>query len=216
MVLEIRMKLSRLNFLFILSLLLLTINASGYQLSGYYTNLSGNVVNFDTFEGKYVLIEAFDGDCPPCKEQHPILANIFSDYWQDISILSLAVWDSLDDVIAYEEDYPTSWGIGVDSGSFKDDYSISGTPTLQLFDPEGRVIQRWNELTSYDELSGAIDAYVVQESDISTDTIITDSSPDGSLFSDFIGNPVVRMVGIILVVAIIYFKFGVSSGTKPE
>ncbi len=219
MILEIRMKLSRLNIVFILSLLLFTTNASGYQLSGYYTNLNGNVVNFNTFEGKYVLVEAFAVGCHYCELQHPILVNVFNDYWQDISILSLAVYpdqDSLDDVIANEVDFPTSWSIGLDSGNFKDDYSIGGTPNLLLFDPEGRVIKRWNELASYDELSGAIDAYVLQESDISTETSVTDSSIGGSVFSDFIENPVVRMTGIILIVGILYFKFGVSSGTKPE
>lgn len=218
MQLEIRMKLSNINILFILSLLILTTNASGYQLNGYYTNLSGDVVDFKVFDGNYVLIEAFEVGCKFCEKQHPILKQIFNDYWEKISILSLAVFpdiDSLDDVIANEIDYPTSWRIGLDSGNFKDDYSIGGTPTLLLFDPEGRVIQRWNELADYDELSGAIDAYVVQDSEIPTETEITDS-PQGSIFSDIIENPIVRMTGIILVVGIIYFKFGISSGSKPE
>ena len=201
-----------------LSLLILTSNASGYQLSGYYTNLSGDVVDFNVFDGKYVLIEAFAVGCYYCELQHPILVQIFSDYWEKISILSLAVFpdsDSLDDVIANEIEYPTSWRIGVDSGNFKDDYSIGGTPTLLLFDPEGNVIQRWNELADYDELAAAIDTYVIQDSEIPTETGITDS-PQGSILSDIIENPIVRMTGIILVVGFVYYKFGVSSGSKPE
>jgi thiol-disulfide isomerase/thioredoxin len=180
--------------------------------------LSGTIVDFKTFEGNYVLVESFAVGCHFCELQHPILAQIFKEYWQEISILSLAVFpdqDSLDDVIANEIDYPTSWSIGLDSGNFKDDYSIGGTPTLLLFDPEGRVLKRWNVLATYDELSIAIEAYVIEDSNISSEST-TDVSPQGDVFTDIIENPIVRMVGIIIIIGALYFKFGVSSGSKSE
>ena len=59
---------------------------SAYSFSGYYTNLQGNIVDFNTFEGDYVLVEAFAVGCYYCEQQHPILVQIYNEYRQDIRI----------------------------------------------------------------------------------------------------------------------------------
>lgn len=187
----------------------LVIPVSSYSITGYYTDLQGNVVDFITFDGDYLLVEALQTDCIYCELQFPILQQIHGNYSSDIQILSLAVFsdsETLQDVIDFNNEFPASWSIGLDSGSYQDDYSIGGTPTILLFDPDGKVLHRFNELVSYDELSLSIENYVISGMTLKTSETLSPPQPPPI--------SVARTVVIITMVVLLYWKFSINKIEK--
>lgn len=75
--------------LFILGLLFFSsMHVKAYNLDGSYTNLDGDEVEFSTFQGKPLLVEAFSTVCDHCLDQHPVMVELNDKYSSLLSMNS--------------------------------------------------------------------------------------------------------------------------------
>ncbi len=106
-----------------------------------YTSMDDIQVDFDSYRGMPLMVEAYSTTCSYCQDQHPDLLEVYSEKNASINFLSLSTVsdsDNIDLILEFNVSYPSPWALGWDeSKSFENTYNIQGTPTMILFDEDG-------------------------------------------------------------------------------
>lgn len=183
-------------------------NSAAYPVQGNFFSTTGSTINFDTYEGELVILDATATWCANCVEQIGILRS-FQNTDPTTRIVTVGVdpnKDTVSDLGDLKNETNATWTFGLDENSYLiDQFGITVIPTLILLDEEGGLIKKWEQTTSAVEMLEAIrDFRNVDEEEIDND--LTGSSNQSSLISDFAENPIVHMVAIIGIVAVIYIK----------
>lgn len=130
-------------------------NAPGFTSK----DTSGNVVNFASFRGKYVLLEFWASWCVPCRQQSPHLAEVYKKYsnkgftivqysiddkkgeekWKEAILKDQLVWTQLSDLDGFESKVSKLYG-------------VQPIPDNFLIDPNGKIIGRRLEGKELDEM----------------------------------------------------------------
>ncbi|MHA2275795.1 MAG: TlpA family protein disulfide reductase, partial [Candidatus Kariarchaeaceae archaeon] len=145
-------------------MMFLTINtADGYLLKGTFTDLNGNEIPYEIFEGRLLLVEGFWTECSAWIQIHPELNKIYQEYQNIVEMVSVAVFpaDTIATVTQFKVDHPTPWGIGIDTdGELAGIFNIQYTPTLLLFNLEGRRLYENTGYMSYNDIKAVLEAYL--------------------------------------------------------
>lgn len=201
-------KLQFLNFLTIIALLHAQ-TISAYNLQGSYLNLDEQQVPYSNFEGKFLLVEAFATWCPHCQDEHEDLEQLWQNYNNSVQILSLSVAsdDTLATVREFLIEYPTPWSIGLDiDGNFKNNYDISGFPTLLFFNSQGEVLSCHVGERSFADLSSDVDNIIIDEDAYKKDH---DTSCELDPFVRFVQSPlflILAFVGLTMIIFLVKKK----------
>jgi thiol-disulfide isomerase/thioredoxin len=188
----------------VLLFLMIIIPVNGYGITGQFTNLDGEQEDFDMFEGKPVLIEAFATWCSHCQNEHGELTQLWdTDKNSTFQMMSLSVdanKDSISTVQEYLEDYPTPWIVGWDDNEdFRQAYNIQAYPTMLLFDAGGDLVNCWVGEKSADSLQSEIYSFIADPNQYKSDNEGKCSTPEQVL-------PTVLIIGFAMSVLIaIYF-----------
>ena len=122
-----------------LSLLVIALLAGSIESSGMsFTNLEGEEQQIKV--GKPTIIEIFATWCSACKEQHPILAEVYSSFIDMVTLLSLSSSDkdSIETIREFLLDFPSNWSYGLDTDKyFWKEYGVPGSPTFLTFSDNG-------------------------------------------------------------------------------
>lgn len=108
-------------------------------------SLSATDVSLSDFVGKgrYVLVDFWATWCGPCKREIPNLRQIYKDFGDKITVLSVAVWDKREATEKFIKQNDMPWNHIVDAQQIPTDaYGISGIPQIILFAPDGTIVKR--------------------------------------------------------------------------
>lgn len=116
-------------------------------------DVKGNVVQFDDYKGKWILLDFWASWCKPCRAVNPELVKLHKDF-SDIQMISVSL-----DGLPNQKDAKTEWLTAIDKDNLKDnwlhlsDLKGGNTPVAQLYEfksipqtllinPEGRIMAR--------------------------------------------------------------------------
>ena len=123
------------------------IDASSKTAEGMmFTDFEVDGVKFSDFigKGKYVLVDFWASWCGPCRREMPNLRNVYEKYHGDkFDMLSVAVWDKLEDTIQAAKEENIVWGQIMNAQRIPTElYGIQGIPHIILFGPDGTILKR--------------------------------------------------------------------------
>ncbi|MFV0583484.1 MAG: redoxin domain-containing protein [Parabacteroides gordonii] len=95
-------------------------------------------------KGKYALVDFWASWCGPCREETPVLAEVYKQYKdKGLEIVGVAVWDRTIDTQKAITDLKITWPQILNAGETPGKlYGINGIPHIILFAPDGTIIAR--------------------------------------------------------------------------
>lgn len=134
----------------------------GGQATDFTLPLIGAEGEFSLSEqrGQVVVINFWGSWCGPCRDEAPMLQQIYSEYKdQGVVFVGIAVKDIESDSIEYIEEfgitYPNVMDIG---GKMEDVYRTQGVPETFVVNTEGEIIKFFFAKPRESELRAAIEA----------------------------------------------------------
>ncbi|MHA1927704.1 MAG: TlpA family protein disulfide reductase [Candidatus Thorarchaeota archaeon] len=100
----------------------------------------GEILELNSLEGSFVLIDLMGLACPACETMNEEIAQIRDDMGTTIVVVSLVVSYGIDisDVSDYKADKGLDWDHGIDTNNvFSEYFNVRVTPTLVLIDDDG-------------------------------------------------------------------------------
>lgn len=108
-----------------------------------FTDLDGNTVSLDQFEGKLVLIDFWESWCGPCLQVFPAMADLLEEYPDNFEVLAVTVGltEGPEEAKAFaeENDYPFTW-LYDENGVF-DELGGVGIPYKVFISPSGELLE---------------------------------------------------------------------------
>ena len=109
-------------------------------------NADGSPVSLSDYvgKGKYVLVDFWASWCGPCKEEMPVLKEVYKRFKGDkFEIVGIAVSDKRADTEAIVPQLGITWPVIYDAQSIPTEiYGVNAIPHIILFGPDGRIVAR--------------------------------------------------------------------------
>lgn len=118
------------------------------------TDLEGNEVSLSDFRGKYVFIDFWAAWCRPCREENPLLVEVYKQFaGEDFEIISVSL-DQTEEAWrqAVQEDKLTWTQLHDPANTAATSYMVQSIPNTWLLDKEGKILKkqiRSAELTEF-------------------------------------------------------------------
>lgn len=195
-----------------ISLLASVQSSNAYLLPGSYMGLDGTPVSYDTYEGKYLLIEAFSTKCGACISYHPELAKVYDALSSQINMVSVSInaEDTIPVLNQFISEHPTSWDIGMDIDRYLvNTYGITHTPTTILLNEEGRRMDMSVGSKTASEVIGVVEGYLALTDPDNTNSpggFDDNDGSGGSLIEDLFGSTLFRISFLGILVIMLYIK----------
>ena len=121
--------------------------------------LDGTSTTLEGFRGKVVLLDFWASWCPPCRQEAPILAQVYDEYrGRQVEFVGIDIWDHRDDAVEYVRNFGVPYPNGIDSeGVIAIDYGVKGIPEKFLIDADGALIKKYVGPMRAEALRDALD-----------------------------------------------------------
>jgi len=106
---------------------------------------SGRSLRLSDLRGKPVVINFWASWCPPCREEAPLLEDMWREYRQKgVVFVGVDVWDSEENARSFLDEYGISYPNGTSRGGLTSvEYGLTGIPETIFVDRTGRVTRKW-------------------------------------------------------------------------
>ncbi|MBT0811190.1 TlpA family protein disulfide reductase [Litoribacter ruber] len=113
-----------------------------FDFSGRLTDMEGNVVNLQDFEGKTIFINLWATWCPPCRAEMPHIAELYKkvSHREDIEFLMIALDDDFQKSKNLIEKKTWSFPVYHASHGLNGALQSQSIPTTLVVSPAGEIV----------------------------------------------------------------------------
>ncbi|MCW8931547.1 MAG: TlpA family protein disulfide reductase [Gammaproteobacteria bacterium] len=107
-------------------------------------DINGDRHTMAKYQGKIVIVNFWGTWCKPCRQEMPSLQRAYTQLINDdISIIAIAMGNSLSEVKEFRNNNPVDFALLADESSkVSEDWSIPALPTTYIVNQKGQVIIR--------------------------------------------------------------------------
>ncbi len=107
--------------------------------------MDGGELQLSDLEGKVVLVDFWASWCTPCRQEAPILRQVYQEYaGQPVEFIGVDIWDRREDALQYVDTFEIPYPNGIDeSGVIAIDYGVRGIPEKFFIDGDGVLRQKF-------------------------------------------------------------------------
>ncbi len=132
--------------------------AGGSAPAFVLSTIKSQILNFNDYRGKVVMLEFFASWCPPCRMVAPELKSIYEKYKEKgFVILAVAIDDgpnALSAVNNFVKEFRIPYPVMIDNGSVSRQYQVISIPTSFIIDKDGNI--RDKHVGVLPDLAGAL------------------------------------------------------------
>ncbi len=105
------------------------------------TLFDGDTFQLSEHKGKPVLINFLASWCIPCREEIPVLNQVYREYGpKNVAFAGIAIDDTEENAKEFVEKFELGFPAGIDkTGEIKDAYGLYGVPTTIFIDDKGII-----------------------------------------------------------------------------
>jgi cytochrome c biogenesis protein CcmG/thiol:disulfide interchange protein DsbE len=105
---------------------------------------SGQTLRLSELRGQVVVLNFWASWCLPCREEAPVLEQIWQQYGaRGVTVIGIAWSDIESDSLAFMQEFDLSYANAPDTGTrIGDDYSIRAVPETYIIDRDGSITHR--------------------------------------------------------------------------
>ena len=107
------------------------------------TTFDGGIVRLSDLRGTVVVVNFWSSWCGPCRDEAPILQNLWERYRdQGLMLIGVDYVDTESNALAFIQEFGITYPNGPDLGTrISEDYHIQGVPETFVINQEGNVVQ---------------------------------------------------------------------------
>lgn len=108
-----------------------------------FTDLEGNTVTLDAFEGQFIVVDFWESWCGPCLQVFPAMQQLTEEYPGQFTMLAVTVGMTEGPIEAKEfrEQHPYTFTYLYDKNDVFEQFQIGSIPFKVLIGPDGKVIK---------------------------------------------------------------------------
>lgn len=127
--------------------------------------LSGEPVDLEDFNGNIVMVDFWSSWCPPCIEEAPALADLYSKYInKGVTFIGVAIWDHETEINRHVERFGIKYPNAIDAlGKTAVDYGVRGIPEKYFIDQDGRLLRKFVGPVKPEKLQSILDELLSQK-----------------------------------------------------
>ena len=131
------------------------LDADGEAAPEFSLNLmGGGSIDSQELRGRVVMLDFWASWCPPCREEAPVLAQVYADYRErGVEFVGVNLWDNAGDADLFVQQQGHEYPNGVDDGGkIAISYGVRGIPEKFFIDREGRIVRKFSGPMTADRL----------------------------------------------------------------
>ena len=131
------------------------LDAGGETAPDFSMTLIGDgEISSQELRGSVVMVDFWASWCPPCREEAPVLAQVYAEYHErGVEFVGVNLWDNAGDAEVFLLDQGHNYPNGVDEGGrIAISYGVRGIPEKFFLDREGRIVRKFSGPMSADRL----------------------------------------------------------------
>ncbi len=107
------------------------------------TDLNGKPIDLQDYQGKWVLVDFWATNCPPCLKEFPRLKRFYrSRHSKGLEIVGISLDEEEDTVQAFQKSWNLPWTLAMsqsDKDATRDNFHVPTIPAMYLINPQGKV-----------------------------------------------------------------------------
>ncbi len=128
------------------------------------TLFDGRTLTLEAHKGQAVMVDFWASWCPPCREEAPVLAQVYKEYEdKGVKFIGIDIWDSQNEAIKFVDRYGVTYPNGLDQkGSIAIDYGVSGIPEKYFISREGILVKKFIGPVNREKLIQTLDQLLAE------------------------------------------------------
>ena len=125
----------------------------------------GGAISNESLQGKVVMLDFWSSWCPPCRQEAPVLAQVYREYaGMPVEFVGVAIWDEAGQVLRHIDQYQVSYPNATDDyGVMAIDFGVRRIPEKFFLDRQGNVVRKYVGPMEPEALRGILDLLLAPE-----------------------------------------------------
>ncbi len=108
--------------------------------------MGGGAVSTAELRGQVVMLDFWASWCPPCREEAPVLAQVYEEYRdRGVEFVGISLWDNAGDAELFLQQQGHEYPNGVDEGGkIAISYGVRGIPEKFFINRDGKKVRKFS------------------------------------------------------------------------